>query len=88
MLFRSAGEDEVDMSAPDRNLAIILLLDLGARQVCKGANKRYVFEFFQQIPLHTIKYITNQSVASLEDWEAAGGKPIEQAACPRHFTYM
>jgi hypothetical protein len=80
MVNRSAGEDDIDMSAPDRNLAIILLLDQGARRVCKGPNARYAFEFFQQIPIHTIKYITNRGIASLEDWEAAGGTSIEYAS--------
>lgn len=69
---REASVDDGDLSAPDRNLGIILTLDHGARYLCTGVNSRYAYEFFQQVPIHTIKYITSQGMARLSEWEAAG----------------
>lgn len=68
------GEDSDDeaMSAPDRNIAIILTLDQGARYLCKGVGSRYAYEFFLQVPVHAIKFITTRGMARLSDWEAAG----------------
>ena len=69
---RAASVDNGDLPAPDRNLGIILTLDHGARYLCTGANSRYAYEFFQPIPVHTIKSITSQGIAKLSEWEAAG----------------
>lgn len=69
---REASVDDGDISAPDRNIGMILILDQGARYVCKGVNARYAYDFFQEIPVHTIKYITTRGMAKLEEWEFAG----------------
>lgn len=69
---RNSGADGGDLSGPDRNIGMIAVLDQGAKSVCKGVNSRYSYGFFQQIPMHTIKYISSHGVARLKDWEAAG----------------
>lgn len=69
---RKASVDDGDISAPDRNIGMILILDQGARYLCRGVNARYAYEFFLQIPIHTIKYITARGMATLEEWEFAG----------------
>lgn len=69
---RAASVDDGDLPASDRNLGIILTLSLGARYVCTGVNSRYAYEYFHQIPIHTIKYITSRGMAKLSEWEAAG----------------
>ncbi len=51
---------------------MMLILDQGARFLCKGVNARYAYEFFQQIPIHNMRYIAGIGMASLEDWEYAG----------------
>lgn len=69
---RDAGDDEDELSAPDRNMGMILILDQGAKHVCKGVNARYAYEVFERIPIHSVRYITDRGMASLKDWEAAG----------------
>ena len=69
---RKASVDDGDLPASDRNLGIILTLDQGARYLCRGINARYAYDYFQQIPIHTIRYVTDAGMARLRDWEAAG----------------
>ena len=69
---RSASVEDGELSAVERNLGILLTLDQGSRCLCKGVNTRYIYDFFEHITTHTVKFIVSRGMAHLDDWEAAG----------------